>query len=207
MCSARCRCSCGNTALITTRGLTSGRSKRCNHCASRAEANPVRIADAETLAVTCPDGREFLIDKNDYALIGNYHWIINSRGYVCSNTYGINVHLARVLFDLPPYSRIQEVDHISGDPLDNRRRNLRLCSTSNNARNRGLRSDSLTGYKGVSYRSSQGVYIARIVPWPAAKRLFLGKFNTAEEAAVAYDRAAVLYHGEYARTNKMLGVL
>ena len=202
-----CQCFCGQTALITTRGLTSGRSTRCNRCASRAEANAVRIVDAKTLAVACPDGREFLIDKGDYALIENYHWTINPRGYVCSNTFGINVQLARVLFGLPPYSRKREVDHISGDPLDNRRRNLRLCSTSDNARNRGLRSDSQTGYKGVSHRPSHGVYIARIVPRPNSKRLFLGKFETAEEAAAAYDRAAVLYHGEFARTNKMMGVL
>jgi hypothetical protein len=201
-----CQCSCGETALITTRGLTSGRSTRCNRCAGR-KANPTRVIDFDTLAIICPDGREFLIDKRDYTLVKSYHWTINPRGYVCSNTFGVNIQLARVLFGLPPYSRNREVDHISGDPLDNRRCNLRLCSTSDNARNRGLRSDSHTGYKGVSYRPSQGVYIARIVPWTNSKRLFLGQFETAEEAAAAYDRAAVLYHGEFARTNEMLGVL
>ena len=202
-----CRCSCGEIALITTRGLTSGRSKRCNRCASRAEPNPARIIDDHTLAVTCPAKREFIIDASDYALISNYHWTINRRGYVNSNTFGINVQLARVLLGLPPYSRNNEVDHISGDPLDNRRQNLRLCTTSDNARNRGLRADSLTGYKGVSYCPREGVYIARIVPRPHAKRLFLGRFDTPQEAAAAYDRAAVLYHGEFARTNEMMGVM
>ncbi|MBR3298936.1 MAG: hypothetical protein IKI64_06990 [Clostridia bacterium] len=56
-----------------------------------------------------------------------------------------------------------------------------------------------TGYKGVSYDRGRRKYSARITV--DAKNIFLGYFHEPETAAHAYDRAAVLYFGEYARTN------
>ena len=47
-----------------------------------------------------------------------------------------------------------QVDHINGDPLDNRKENLRICMHSENCRNRKVRSDSRSGYKGVQIKSS-----------------------------------------------------
>lgn len=199
-----CKCTCGEEQLITTRGLTSGRSIHCRRCAQR-KYNPMKIMPDGTLNVSCPDGQSFIVDPEVRELIRLYLWRIDSTNHVTSNTCGKRVLLSRLIMGLDDFNFLQ-VDHISGNPLDNRRKNLRICTPLDNSRNRPIRSDNLTGYKGVSYRARVNKYIARISPHPG-ERIFLGQFNTPQDAAAAYDRAAVLYHGEYARTNEMLGVV
>ena len=176
-----CKCSCGETALITTRGLTSGRSKRCSRCAQR-KINPIRQADDFCYAVACSNGQEFYIDDAALPFIEQYYWNIDSSNHVTSNTCGHRVHLARLLLALSKDDE-RQVDHISGNPLDNRRYNLRLCSPLENARNRPTRSDNQTGYKGISYRKPENKYVARISPRPG-ERIFLGRFGTPEEGAL-----------------------
>jgi hypothetical protein len=92
------------------------------------------------------------------------------------------------------------VDHINGNGLDNRRSNLRPADNSQNTANSRVRSDSRTGLTGVSRRRNR--WAARVgIPGSGGQRLFLGVFDTPEEAALAYDRAALEHFGEYARLN------
>ena len=97
----------------------------------------------------------------------------------------------------------QMCDHRNGDSLDNRRANLRIVTTSENAHNSKKDRRNTTGFKGVKRQG--GKWIARIgLNW---KRIHLGTFDSPELAAHAYDKAAVKYHGEFARTNKQMGLL
>lgn len=85
------------------------------------------------------------------------------------------------------------VDHKNGDGLDNTRMNLRLATASQNAQNRKLRSDSTTGYKGVSKHWNRfRAYIGDE---------HIGVYDTPLEAALAYDKEARKRYGEFARTN------
>jgi len=91
------------------------------------------------------------------------------------------------------------VDHINGDPWDNRRCNLRICSTrGDNNRNRRARHDSKAPYKGIT-KSRSGRWLAQIQAHNQYHRI--GLFDTPEEAAAAYDIAARQLHGEFARVN------
>ena len=92
------------------------------------------------------------------------------------------------------------VDHKNNDEtLNNQRENLRVCTYSQNAMNRGARSTNTSGYKGVSFSKATGKFNAVI--WINKKGKFLGSFLNPEDAARAYDEAANKYHGDFARTN------
>lgn len=94
---------------------------------------------------------------------------------------------------------LRYVDHANGNGLDNRRSNLRAASDTQNAQNRGLRSDNSSGFKGVSWHARGQYWTACI--GDGVKQRYLGHFNDREEAARAYDAAAVQLFGEFARTN------
>ncbi len=89
------------------------------------------------------------------------------------------------------------VDHADGDGLNNQRSNLRLATISQNNRNKGNSRNNTSGYKGVVWRGGK---------WNAQIRfnhkcLHLGCFDIIEDAARAYNEAALKYHGEFAYLN------
>lgn len=88
------------------------------------------------------------------------------------------------------------VDHIDGDPLNNRRANLRLATPSQNGRNKRPRKTGL-GLKGVSLEKGSKKWRAVIVV--DGKCIHLGLHESPEAAYAAYCEAAPKYHGEFAR--------
>lgn len=110
-----------------------------------------------------------------------------------------NIKLSRQIMNAP---QGVEVDHINRDPLDNRRENLRLATRSQNNTNRDVCGKS--GYKGVyliDYKNKTNPWLACL--WRGNKRSYLGVFKTKEEAAAAYNRAAIKEFGEFACLNKL----
>jgi len=93
----------------------------------------------------------------------------------------------------------QDVDHISGDKLDNRRSNLRLCTHQQNCFNQRKRNTNTSGYTGVSFSKRDSRYEAYI--YKDARKIHLGLHESPVMAARARDQAALRYHGEYARLN------
>ena len=89
------------------------------------------------------------------------------------------------------------VDHINGNGLDNRRSNLRPASRSQNGANRGAPSNNTSGFKGVTRFRLK--WMAKIQVH--GRTIHLGLFATPQEAARAYDTAALEHFGEYARPN------
>lgn len=91
------------------------------------------------------------------------------------------------------------VDHINGNGLDNRRANLRPATVSQNQANQRKRRDNTSGYRGVQWHPPGRTW--RAVIRVKGRLISLGYYPVREDAARAYDRAAVEFFGPYARPN------
>jgi len=134
-----------------------------------------------------------LIDDEDYQLVSQYRWrwFEGRNQAITTLKYPVSITMHRFILNAPKGS---EVDHKNGNGLDNRRANIRICTRSENMRNRRawkLKPDSGSSAKGVQ-RLADGRYQAHIT---------LGTFETEQEAAEAYNRAAQAVFGEFARLN------
>jgi hypothetical protein len=92
-----------------------------------------------------------------------------------------------------------DVDHIDRNRLNNDLDNLREVTKRENTLNSGIQSNNTSGFRGVCWRRDRQKWAARI--GNEGKNLRLGLFNSKEEAARAYDKAARELHGEFAMLN------
>lgn len=137
-----------------------------------------------------------MVDADMVETIMPYTWCIEGTGYVMSYSSGKAVKLHRLITGA---GSKEYVDHIDGNPLNNRKANLRLCIKQQNEFNSKVRSDNSSGYKGVCLDKRRGGYRAYITKNGHQKHI--GRFETAVEAAEAYNKVAIELFGEYARLN------
>ena len=161
------------------------------------------------------------VDDEDYGWLSGYSWNANTRksdGYTSARTTismtfdgyrwtrGVKMH--RIIMDAKDG---QIVDHINGDPLDNRRSNLRFVTSSQNSRN-SVGPATINGklptsrFKGVSKKVVKYKGEPRYISWNAQicfdnEKHHIGNFDSEVAAACHYDYAAQNYFGEYARLN------
>lgn len=143
------------------------------------------------LGIGAKDGYA-IVDIEDVALEAQ-KWGLSKTGYAVGTSSKLKMH--RVILEC---AADEIVDHINHDTLDNRRSNLRKVTHKQNMMN--VRPRSANGYKGVSsIAGTNKVWRAYIKP--NGKQISLGLYETKEEAAKAYDKAAKEYFGEYAYLN------
>lgn len=167
-------------------------------------------AGVEAMQIPLTQGLYALVSPEDYDRVAAYRWHAKPAASRMGKFYARRLHkigrcpttgkllykglyLHRLIMDVPPGSF---VDHVNGDPLDNRRENLRLASLQLNAVNRRY-DNTKSGFRGVSRQ--RGVWRAEITI--VRKRKHLGCFPSKEEAARAYDAAAITYFGDFAHLN------
>lgn len=159
----------------------------------RRRTNTYKIMEGITI-VTTGNGRTFTVDTADLEAVQHYSWCYSKTGYLVANIRGKVTKLHRYL--LQPDAEFV-IDHINGDPSDNRRCNLRLCSRKENARNSAPSRSSKTGIVGVKIVSS-GKYVAQIMV--DRKQIILGTFDTLEAASEARKQAEQHYFSEFSPT-------
>lgn len=161
-----------------------------------AHVSPERLE----IKSTSKNGLSFFIDSADFELVSRHGWYVAlDKRYdppkikaVYGYIDGKDIGLHRILMK-PPAGMM--VDHIDGNPLNNCRSNLRVCTHTENTRNQKKRRNLKYGFKGVfKSRKRFGAMIH-----VEGKPIYLGQYKTVEEAHSAYCAAAVKYHGEFAR--------
>lgn len=171
--------------------------------ASRPTEEPPSVPGARWIALT--QGKWALVDNADFEVVCQYTWCYvrgrtTSSGYTQTNLHLPNGKYKRISMHGILTGHIGQIDHINGNGLDNRRANLRIVNDKQNRMNSQRYVNNASGFKGVT------TYWSKSSPWRAnirvdGKQKHLGVFKTAEEAAHAYDAAAIDNFGEYARLN------
>lgn len=153
-------------------------------------------------------GQVALVDDADFDWLNQWNWCAHYAPHT-NSFYAVResrkkegkiraIWMSREILKLKQGDKGQ-ADHINHDTLDNRRCNLRVCTSRQNNMNRKADRNSSSCFKGVSWRKYHkkwGVEIAL-----KGKNKHIGYFSVEEDAARAYDEAAKIHFGEFAHLN------
>lgn len=145
------------------------------------------------------NGHEIVVDDSDYHLVAPHKLTVAKTPYGVPYAY---IFINKKRFSLHRYIlglNIGEIDHVNGNPLDNRRSNLRIVSHQENMRNQRPHQDSCGPFKGIWWSATCQKWAAQICH--KGKKFYLGLFGDPIEAARAYDRKARELFGPFARLN------
>lgn len=158
-----------------------------------------------------------IIDDSDYKYYSQWKWTAlktKNTYYAVRTDYSSGkmkyIYLHREIMQTPID---MECDHQDHNGLNCQRYNLRNCIHAQNVLNSSSHRDSASKYKGVSifilkYKLASGDIKSTNPRWRATisrnkKLMHIGCFDTEEEAALAYNQAALKHHGEFANLNQI----
>lgn len=141
-------------------------------------------------------GKVALVDDDVFDYMSQWTWCTVKSGNKFYAFSGGGILMHRIITEAPDD---MFVDHINGNGLDNRRKNLRICTPAENTANRKKNKNNTSGFKGVYWRSKKRLFEASIRK--DKKYHYLGYFELAIDAALAYDAAAKKLFGEFALLN------
>jgi hypothetical protein len=150
-------------------------------------------------------GMTAVVDEEDFERVNQFKWTLQegrTTFYAARNDKStgkrVYVYLHRFIMGVEDSSIM--VDHINGNGLDNRRENLRVCDNTKNQQNRGKKRSSGYKYKGIRKRYKNSSRVSARIRHKG-REIYLGTYPTEEEAARAYDRAALDLFGDFAQLN------
>ncbi len=154
--------------------------------------------------ITLTQGKVAIVDDEDFPELSKHKWYAINAGsrFYAGRTIYQNGSKKNILMHRVILAANQDVDHKDGDGLNNTKENLRECSTSQNIANQRVRLGPKSSlFKGVHFSKKGRTWLASIKI--NGKRTWLGSYRTEVEAAITYNRAAVLLFGEFAKTNSI----
>lgn len=199
-----CTCDCDKDSLliIETNSLLSGNTKSCgclgieykieynlNSINNFGICNVIKINDNSI-------DFSFYFDIEDYNKINKLNWRKSTDGHVFAKKGKETIWLHRLVMNCPLG---KEVDHIEGDTFDNRKNKLRICTHSQNSKNRKLGKNNTSGCKGVSWNTAKQKWIVRIQISHKEKQIGSFKFEDLDKAISLRKEAEKLHYGEYRR--------
>ena len=202
-----CRCDCGNFVNAVGNDLTRNETsnhKPKTHCGCQAAKNRsdaqrkyniYRVENNVVIGITSNTGEEFYNDIQDYDLIKEYTWYVQTDGTnyksLVSKAPGTDKHIK-----MTALIGFKYCDHINRNTLDNRRENLRPATQCENMRNRSLFSNNKSGITGVHWDQWKEKWVAAVKV--NKKNKYLGSFIDKEDAIKARLTAEAEYYGEFA---------
>jgi len=153
-------------------------------------------------------GKFALVDDEDFEELSKWNWFLNigtntnyaERKTNCKekkNGAKTSVRMHRFIMNPP---KNMQVDHIDHNGLNNTKKNLRICTPSQNKMNTQLPSNNTSGFKGVHFHKRNKKWLAQI--YVNKRRMYLGYFKSPEKAYKKYCDFAKLYYGEFANLPK-----
>jgi hypothetical protein len=198
-----CKCDCGNYVNVRTNNLNNGSTQSCgcfkkdfliskNHIENRYE-----FFENYGIGYTTKE-EKFYFDVEDYEKIKTYCWS-SSKNSLRAGKNHKRISLSRLIMNLEDDNPLV-VDHIDGNWLDNRKKNLRICTSPQNTLNTKLIwKNNTSGHKGVYLDKRYNRWLARIQY--NKKTISLGMYDTFEEAKNARIKAELKLFGEFSREN------
>ena len=168
------------------------------------------MTNAKVYQIPLSQGKVALVSPEDYHFLNQHKWCAQAakhnhyavrNAYISKGNYKRH-HMHRVILSRMvgcELLRTEYCDHINGNGLDNRRENLRICTQTENNRNRRSQRGSSSQYKGVGWYKPA-------MKWQSyirvdGKQQNLGLFTSEIEAAKAYDAVALKHFGRFAKPN------
>lgn len=160
--------------------------------------------------IVLTQGKVALVDEADFGWLNQFKWYavwkpctksFYARRSIRDKKTGVGqtICMAREVLGLKRGDK-RQADHIKHATLDNRRCNLRICTQGQNLFNSNKYKNGATScFKGVYWNKQRKAYRATI--GLNGKRIYLGYYDNEHDAALAYDKAAMKYFGEFAKFN------
>ncbi len=165
---------------------------------TQAEIEEIEKSGAKVILLT--QGKYAIVDAEDFERLSSYKWcaVKGRRNWYAKTLRRNGMPLAMHRLILGARKGLV-VDHIDHNGLNNRKRNLRLCTRRQNNHNQRPHAGKTSRYKGVYWKKSANKFVAQI--HIQGKKIWLGYFTDEIEAAKAYDKKAAEFYGEFAYLN------
>lgn len=200
-----CKCECGNKCIVWGKNLKNGHNVSCGcyHSQRVTETHKKRneYVFYRDYVVGYTDKKQaFYVSIEDFDKIKDICWYVDGYGYVIGNLNNKAIKMHRFILNCPPN---MVVDHIGGKQTrnDNRRFNLRVCSSLQNSHNQN-HARGLSGYTGVTWCKKSNKWHSRICI--KGKRLWLGSYDDINDAIEARVQAEQQYFKEYSHQTSQL---